>query len=125
MNGSIALAMASALLCEQARVSVVRVDDRPVVGVIEVTLSVPDEALEPLPVARRFLGGIFQGHFAKCFMVISAVRGVLISHPSPGCRLRDDRTGNAVVDPRRLRAFTVAAEFRPLLRSQGAVHAAC
>jgi mannose-6-phosphate isomerase-like protein (cupin superfamily) len=35
--------------------------------------------------------------------------------------LSEDRTGNAVVDPRGLRAFTVAAEFRPLLRSTGSV----
>src|SRR5208337_3461695 len=37
---------------------------------------------------------------------------------------RRDRTGTAFVDPKRLRAFALAAEFRPLLRSQGAVHAA-
>src|SRR5271157_966868 len=35
---------------------------------------------------------------------------------------RPDRI--TVVDPRRLRAFVLAAEIRPLLRSQGAVQAA-
>ena len=57
-------------------------------------------------------------------MVDLRCEGSVVSRPSRRCQLRRDRTGNAVVDPRRLRAFTVAAEFRPLLRSQGAVHAA-
>src|SRR5208337_5136415 len=68
--------------------------------------------------------------FAASSKVISptlmfvSVERVVLSHALRWCQLRRDRTGITVVDPRRLRAFALAAEFRPLLRSQGAVHAA-
>ena len=73
-------------LGEQARVPVVRVDDRPIVRVIEITLPVPNETGPALPVARRFLGGIFESQFTDLVMLISVERGVLVSHPLQRCR---------------------------------------
>jgi|GEM_PF-6217219 len=57
-------------LVKETAVPVVRVDDRPVVGVGDLTLSEPTEALKLLPVFSRFLGGIFQGHFTNAHSVL-------------------------------------------------------
>ena len=73
-------------LVEQPAVTVVRVNDRPVVWVGDLALSEPTEALKLLPVPSRFLGGIFQGHFTHMVMVISVVRGVLSHTPFVGVR---------------------------------------
>jgi len=50
---------------EQTRVPRMRVEDRPLVGVIQVTLTVPYEAIELLPVTGRLTGGVFERHFAQ------------------------------------------------------------
>src|SRR5690606_39252023 len=49
---------------KQATVSIVRVDDRPVVGVVDVVPK-PAEALEFLPISHNALGRFFKVEFAN------------------------------------------------------------
>src|SRR5271157_1237655 len=58
-------------------------------------------------------------------MLFSIVRSIVCSCPSRWCHFREDRTGIAVVDPRRLQAFAWAAEFHPPLRSRGSGSRCC
>ena len=50
---------------EQTGISVVGVDDRPVVGVRNVLPPKPNEAFELLPVARHCFGSDFDGKFSE------------------------------------------------------------
>ena len=55
----------SIALVREAAVSVVGVDDCPVVGIGQIATPVPRKGLKAFPVARRSFCGIFQIKFAK------------------------------------------------------------
>ena len=74
-------------LVKQTAVPVVRVDDRPVVGVGDLALSEPTEALKPLPVASQLLCGIFQGHLSNHAHGYLRCEGCVVSHPSRWCQV--------------------------------------